>query len=376
MVKSFIKKIVNKHLIWQSKKISDSFYSNVIRYNPQLREKAVDEEKWLEKWRQFDSCLSPMAFRIFSRYIGPNMDIVPLEICNSICEPVLTPYNFNFFYSDKNSFDILFPQGTLPKTLLRKIRGKWFDSNYAPITHEIINQYINSFENNDIIVKPSRSSSGKGVEKFSRKNNSYINANGEQLTLSFLDKGYPFNCIIQVAFSQHSFFAKFNPTSVNSIRIVTYRDSAGVIHPLNSFLRIGASGSVVDNAHAGGMFIGVDSGGKLGKYVCDQFGRTSQVFNNIDFSKESFVVPNWKTINNKVIELSQYIIHHDLIAWDAVLDVDGIPHILEVNIGGYGGWAFQFTSGPMFGDYTDDVMKTSLQRMKETELKMMFIRKQ
>ena len=109
--------------------------------------------------------------------------------------------------------------------------------------------------------------------------------------------------IIQQAFEQHSFFSFFNPTSVNTLRIVSYRDSKGEIQILNSILRIGLAGSVVDNAHAGGMFVGVSKDGVLGKYVCDQYGRTQTVFNNIDFASDEFVVPFWDVIKENIKEL-------------------------------------------------------------------------
>lgn len=374
-MKKLIKRIVKAYLNKQCRKNCKSFYDNAIRYNSQLKEPAQGEKEWLEKWRQYDPKLSPIAYRVFSRYIGPNMDIVPMEICSLICEPVLTPYNFRDFYSDKNSFDLLFPEGTLPNTFMRKSRGRFLTQNYAPIINQQVDNILNGIDCKELIVKPTLSSSGKGVEKFFRDGSTWVNKKNEILSLEYLNMNYKNDCIVQEAFIQHPFFSQFNESSVNSIRMVSYRDSLGLIHVLNSFLRIGTKGSVVDNAHAGGMFVGVDNEGRLGKYVCDQYGRKQTFFNNIDFSTGSFVIPHWNSICEKVVELSHYIIHHDLIAWDVILDTEGKPHILEVNVGGYGGWAFQFTSGSMFGDYTDDVMKTSIQRMKETDLKMMLIRK-
>lgn len=375
MVKSFVKNIINQYLIWQSKKISDSFYSNVIRYNPQLREKAVDEEKWLKKWRQYDPKLSPMAYRVFSRYIGPNINIVPLEICSSICEPVLTPHNFMDFYSDKNSLDLIFPQGTLPTVMARNIRGHFMDARYNPIKESQVEVALLESQFDSVIVKPTLSSSGKGVEKFIKSNGALTNKNGQTLKLDYLQKNFKSDYIIQQAFEQHSFFAFFNPSSVNTLRIVSYRDSNGIIQILNSILRIGLAGSVVDNAHAGGMFVGVSKNGVLGKYVCDQYGRTQTVFNNIDFANEEFEVPLWQSIKEKIKELALYVAHHDLIAWDVVVDPEFNPHILELNVGGFSGWLFQFTSGPMFGDYTDDVMDFVTQKAKDSEWKIMFYRK-
>lgn len=374
MIKRFLKKSISFYLYRECVKIAHSFYKDAIEINPNLKEPANGEDLWLKKWRIYDSKLSPLAYRVFSRYIGENINIVPLEICSAICEPVLTPYDYNHFYSDKNSFDLIFPKGTLPQALFRNIRGRWFDGDYLPFKSNEIETKLNNLELDAVIIKPTLSSSGKGVEKFKRVNGSFVNGNNVKLDANYIHDGYGNNCIIQQAFSQHHFFNQFNPSSVNTIRIAVYRDSKGIIQPLNSILRIGKSGSVVDNAHAGGVFIGIGKDGLMGRYVCDQYGRTEKVFNDIDFSKKQFVVPYWKEIINFVVSLTKYVIHQDLIQWDVVIDEKGYPHILEVNVGGFSGWLFQFTSGPMFGEYTDDVMNTSIKRFKEADIKFLSFR--
>ena len=68
---------------------------------------------------------------------------------------------------------------------------------------------------------------------------------------------YGQNFILQECFRQSDFTVRFNPSSVNTIRIGTYRDLKGQIHILRAIMRIGANGSEVDNAHAGGMFCGI-----------------------------------------------------------------------------------------------------------------------
>ena len=375
-MKQVLRNILDNYLIKQNRIISKSFYNNVFKYNPQLKKPVEGEEVWLKKWKKYDSKLTPFSFRIFSQYICNNLDIVPLEICQTYIEPYLTPSQYMYFYSDKNSFDLLFPQGVLPKSYLRKIKGIWYDEKYNLVNNNEIVKLLGEIDCEGVIVKPTLSSSGRGVVKFSRKDNVFINGEGERLTLDFLNDNYKYDCIIQEAFVQHEFFSEFNKSSVNTIRIATYRDSTGEIRYLNSFVRIGSIGSVVDNAHAGGMFVGVSPNGHLGNYVCDQYGRTKSEFNEIDFNNNVFTIPCWDNIIEKVKEWSKYIIHCDLIAWDVVLDTKGIPHILEVNVGGYGGWAFQFTSGPMFGNYTDDVMKVVLKRKNNSQTSILFRKKQ
>ena len=54
-------------------------------------------------------------------------------------------------------------------------------------------------------------------------------------------------------------------------------------------------------------------------------------------------------------KVSSYILHHNLVALDVALNQDNIPKILEINIGGFSGWGYQFNSGSVFGEFTDAI---------------------
>lgn len=70
------------------------------------------------------------------------------------------------------------------------------------------------------------------------------------------------NFIIQERVKQHAEIAKLNPSSLNTFRIVTYRERDNV-YILNVTLKIGHKGEVVDNGHAGGYFVGTNEDGTL-----------------------------------------------------------------------------------------------------------------
>ncbi len=66
---------------------------------------------------------------------------------------------------------------------------------------------------------------------------------------------------------------RLNPTSLNTVRVVTVLEDSGVrlFHP---FLRIGRYGSIVDNGGAGGIIVPVDAAsGRLAKTGRDETGR-------------------------------------------------------------------------------------------------------
>lgn len=320
---------------------------------------------WEAKWSRYDSSLSPLSYQIFSRYIGKDINIIPLEILAGIVEPVMTPEPYIAQYGDKNNIDRLYHGLSVPDTLVRNIEGIYYDKDYCPVDEPLGFIWDNHPEK--IILKPTREESGHGVRLFTFKDGQYIDGEGDRLTMEYLNGSYKRNFIIQKAVSQSSFMSVFNPSSVNTLRIATYRSvKTGKVHVINAVMRIGASGKNVDNAHSGGKFIGIDyKTGIVGKYVCDWLGKTDSVFNGIDFSKESFQIPRWEEVCKFAVRVSERIIFGNLVALDIALDVNGEPILIETNVGGFSGWLFQFTTGSVFGEFTDEVMEYCYSKYKK-----------
>lgn len=69
-------------------------YKVIYHNNPLLKKKAVFEEKWLQKWKSLDSHIKIDSYRIFSRYVGEDINILPLEYCATVIEPFLILSSF------------------------------------------------------------------------------------------------------------------------------------------------------------------------------------------------------------------------------------------------------------------------------------------
>lgn len=123
-----------------------------------------------------------------------------------------------------------------------------------------------------------------------------------------------------------------------------------------AIMRIGATGSIVDNAHAGGCFVGIDNNGHFHHNVLNQYGEIYNNFNGIDFTSDYY--PNWEQVTTFALDVCYKIIHHRLVALDIVLDNTGTPVLIEFNSipGCYSPWLFQYTVGPAFGVFTDEIL--------------------
>ncbi len=320
--------------------------------------KAEGEDEYLRKWKVLCSRVEPYSYRFFSHYLGFTPNIIPEDIGHSYIEEVLNPIPYRHAYEDKNLFPEIVGKDNVPRTIVCRINGsQLLDSEYRN-AYKNLSEYVGAAES--LILKPTVAScSGRGIIKFVKKGDSFVSTNGDiTLSKAFLES-YNNDFCLQEAIIQHDFMNKLCPTSVNTIRLCLYRSVKDEKSRVTaSIIRIGKHGSFVDNAHAGGMFIGVNvETGEMGKFVIDQYGNKENIWNGVDFSKNSFVVPHWKDVVAFAEYVGARIHHHRLVALDIALDKEGKPILIEYNINGFSYWLFMYTNQEVFGRYTDEVIE-------------------
>ena len=250
-------------------------------------------------------------------------------------------------YSDKNITELLLKGVKLPETLLRNMNGYFF-SNGQQLNKE---QAVDLCRNlNDVVIKPSMCSHGDGVQKFSCSNG-VTTIDGK--TIDRLFDEYQTNFMVQKAVVQHERMSTLNPTSVNTLRILTYHSGGEVLVPY-SVIRIGRMGWDIDNETAGGISTKINSNGELSKYAygapgCDMIETT-----DTGVVLEGYQVPSYGKAVDLVKQLHLQLPHFDLIGWDICIDKEGEPVLIEWNV-----WPelSQSANGPAFGDYTERILK-------------------
>lgn len=333
------------------------------------------EREWREKWGQLGYKPHPVYFRLFSHYIGNDVNIVPKDLCQNIIELTLNPFRYHGYYGDKNMFDKVMPEGVFPPTVLRRMYGCYYDADYKRIAlddnslAELLKNAMGGVKKR-IIVKPTLvTMGGVGVTLYENNGGVWRDVKtGERLTLDYLDRHSGEDFIMQEAFEQYEFMSQFNPTSVNTIRLAVYKSvNDDRCHVTQAIMRIGRKGSIVDNGCAGGMFVGINkSDGALMHYVSNEQGYTCTEFNGIDFKNE-YKVPFWNSVVGFAETVCQYIPNQRLFALDVALRSDGKPCLLEYNLTGFSIWLFQYTAGPAFGEYTDEIIDYCKSRLGKRE---------
>lgn len=171
IIKLWLKKVKNV----QIRRNRLSWYKLVIKNNPEIKQFSDydGELQWLNKWRKWNKNVSPMAYRIFSHYIGSDINIIPYEISDAIIEPILTPVKYREMYNDKNTIGLLFPKGWFQPAYLRRINGYYYvpkkdgeenhDTGYHSISKLEAESIVNSWTSikNNVVTKGSRTGGGE-----------------------------------------------------------------------------------------------------------------------------------------------------------------------------------------------------------------------
>lgn len=363
LVKSFVRGKLREHRYRHLQRLNNGQYREVMRVNGIADRACQGEEEWLAYWQRFGVKVSPVQYRVFHHYLGPNIHFVPEEICNCFVEPALCPELLRGPYLDKNFFDRLLPEGFMPATVCRRMEGRFYDSNYRPIAldDKSLCTLLEGCE--AIIVKPSfNSTQGDGIQLFRHDGDGgwHSASSREPLSMKLLDSLIHGDFIMQQAVGQSAFTAQFNHTSVNTLRLAVYRSVIDESpHIVGSIMRFGSKGSIADNVHTGGYFVGIRSDGTVADTLFSQQAVATPL-TEVYPTLRVTVVPNWQAVVSFAKEVSLRIPHHRLLALDIALDHEDKPCLLEFNIHYYSTWFFQYTAGSAFGDYCDEIIDYSL----------------
>lgn len=349
---------------------------------------APGEVEYLSFWKGLlNKNVEPFSFRLFSRYTDLSLYIIPTPADHYLIERYMNPSRYQSCYSDKNLYSQFFRKGVCPETILARIDGSaLLDGEYLPVTrlrkeissisaHEL-SEYLAPHKK--ICLKPSiDSDSGRDVEFFERNPyGDFVNKGGTLLDGCKLAE-YSQNFVIQEMLEQHPFFAQFNNTSVNTLRIYTYRSVISEeVKVTAALLRIGQRGMNVDNVHAGGHFVGIDiKTGRLQKKVINGVGTSFEVYNGVDFRKADFIVPCWQKILNFAIELASQNHHIRILGMDLSLNPGGEPKMVEINYSGVSFWMPMFCGMDLLGGETREVVEYCLTRqsIKKKHLRVIAI---
>lgn len=269
---------------------------------------------------------------------------IPMDFSYTFLHPYYNNTPLTYAFDDKNMYDLYFHDVPMPRTICRTIDGVLFDAQYNKISRE--EGLMLCKKEGKVIVKPAdyTTSGGSNISIWNAEKDSderWTNFN---------------NCIVQEVIKQHEDVALLHRDSINSIRMVTFYSKEGS-KVLGSIVRMGANGSVVDNASKGGLFCGIHNDGTLTKYGYNRKGEyyashpQGVLFEKCHIPNYQDCVKMVTTLANRFVKIAK------LIAWDLAIDEEGKPLLIEVNLPYSGIDVIQIPNGPLFGDQTEEIIK-------------------
>lgn len=369
MLKKNIKNIIRYYFMNKGRRAYMGLYKKTYKENRtfDLQRKLSEsvEKRWLNKYRNYDKKVSIQSLRIYSNYLKEEdySYIIPYETYSLYISPVLNPVNLAHFYNDKNNLDLMLDKEYLAPTVFRRIDGVYKDADYRVVdftTDDSLYTFLNEKGKEHLIIKPSRDTCGGfGISKiYKSKGSWFVNAN-QKLTLDFI-RAFSDNFIVQECISQSIFTKQFNESSVNTLRMFTYKsvmnDETDILCLL---LRIGKVGNVADNILLGGHCVKILEGGKLSNEYFDIYGNLISTFNNVDLEDNNLVLPNYENIISFGKRVASKFPHHNVLALDIALNEANKPKLVEINFDALSIEMLYFAHVPLFGKYTDEVLQYS-----------------
>lgn len=276
--------------------------------------------------------------------------LIPDTVWHTYIEPFFCNVKLEKAFQDKNYFDTIIEPENCPKTIFRCINYQLLDKNYNLINNKDCIKLSNNF--NEIIIKPSLESGGG-------RNIMFVSTNDlNEQKLEKIIKDYSGNFIVQQIIKQSSFTEKFNKTSINTFRVLSFLHN-GEVTILSCFFRVGDKNSRLDNVSSGGFLIPVTSDGIIQKEYYTKNKQKDLEKNNKDnfeFISENKKIKDWEKIEKVIKKYHAKLAHFKIINWDICLDNNDTPIIIEYNLIDSSVSSHQISKGPIFSDKTSIIL--------------------
>lgn len=298
-----------------------------------------------------------------------SVNYIPEVVYYKVVQPTLNNKAYSLAYADKNFYEQFLDgySNLFPVTVLRSIEGRLFDKNYV-FLKDFETAFGTIAQDKAYILKSSaETSGGTGVFELKIRNDGIMLGShlmGIEEIKKFTVEKFRGSYVLQQKIVQHPWYAGFNESSVNTVRIVTYRsvkdESIAVLHTV---LRFGQKGSLVDNQAAGGLTCGIDNEGRPGRFAVNKIGHRFDDNQTLK-TKSTQIAPGWETMKQIALDIAAKYHYHRVLGFDFCLDVNGNVRLLEINCKNLEINFIQMNNGPLFDEYTGEVIDFCKQHKK------------
>ena len=302
-------------------------------------------EKVVPYWRPYGVRPALLWYRLFAFHAG---HVDPRYIPDDIWFDRILPYysnsSFRRFGEDKNYIWLWCPGVRRPRTVAACVAGVYYDGSFNIIHRD--EAVMRCAAEQRFVLKPSvDSGEGRLIRFFDGPD-----VSPDAVSEAFDSLGG--NFIAQELIVQHESLRRLNPGSLNTLRIISFLFD-NEVRVLSAILRVGGSGSKVDNIGAGGLACAVGPDGRLARWAINRKSEKRET-SETGVRFDSVVIPGYDAALETVKRLHGRMAHFKIIGWDIAFGEDGEPVLIEFNTAP---GQNQLCCGPTFGDLTDRVLE-------------------
>lgn len=194
-----------------------------------------------------------------------------------------------------------------------------------------VDNILSRVSENRIFVKRFTGGAASGISVLSKDSNgNWVTSNNSIVNSSTIKSIYGGDgYIFEQQISQNKELSKINHDSVNTIRILTYKNEI-----ISASIRFGGKGSFVDNISAGGVAVSINlADGSFGEYGMRMYD--IKYYSEHPDSKIRFKglgCPYWPEIKSLVSKTLKFLPYYTSVGFDIAVSEKG-PLIVEINTG-------------------------------------------
>ena len=346
-----IKRRFYSFIIWRRNKkqlcFFDNYFEDFVKRNsiPELSPAVADQI--INFWKKYTKYEIGLNYHRIAALKIPEEKlkyIVSDSVFYTFIIKKLNTANRSFGLTDKGLYNVIFSGINRPNVIVRNVRGTFMDGSNKILDRFIALQMILQQSNQVVFKKSIGSWGGKNIKIVDEIDRDVINQTFELFNEDF---------VVQDFLVQSKQTARFNPTSLNTFRVLTLLLN-GKFSLLGAWFRCGTDGSVVDNLTSGGMAACVSPDGKMSYGINLDVPKIERSPTGLRF--EDCQIEHFDRIVKLAEELHRRIPSMSMVGWDFALDTSDEPVFIEANLLRPDTLPWQMTQGPIFGDRLQEVL--------------------
>ncbi len=341
-------KIINEYIVNRRFNVKKKYQYKSLKENMEKTGyyEGSDEEfkeKVLPYWEKYGITPKKEYFQYYGYLTQEfNPRFIPDDLYYADMYRFLNDIRYDEFLENKIYLKYLYHDLKQPRMITKYVNGFFINPNDEIIAKEEALDAILSEKN--VLIKPSDSWKGIGVKKVDTSNKDEV----LKIINDYMKNG---DFIIQEILIQSNQMNSFNPSSVNTIRVITLLVN-NKVEILSAIVRIGKKDSFVDNYAQGGKVRPIDvETGMLRTFELQDEKAIYKDENGNDLKSELLV---------SFDKVKEIVKHHSrlpslrILGWDFAIDENNEPVVIEINA--YVG-DNQREDGPAYGKFTDTLLE-------------------